>query len=81
MSFNLADLIRKDCYIVCPNGRTVSSEYLRTLKNFYKQKIYQGLDGKTVGRVVVIWSNSLDVILPAVQAVWELGCCHCGARL
>ena len=73
MSFNLADLIRKDCYIVCPNGRTVSSEYLRTLKNFYKQKIYQGLDGKTVGRVVVIWSNSLDVILPAVQAVWELG--------
>jgi hypothetical protein len=73
MSSNLAELIRKDCYIVCPNGRTVSSEYLRTLKNFYKQKIYQGLDGKTVGRVVVIWSNSLDVILPAVQAVWELG--------
>jgi hypothetical protein len=71
---NIAEYFRKDITIVLPNGRTVSSDYLKTLKNFYKQQLYTKLDGKTVGKSVFIGgTNNFDVIVPAVQAIWELG--------
>lgn len=66
--------MRIDCYIVCPNAKIVTSQQLKTLTNFYKEEIYQKLQGKTVGKTVVIWSNNLDVIYSAVCAIWELGC-------
>jgi hypothetical protein len=31
------------------------------------------LDGKTVGKRGVIWSNNLDVVFPCLTAMWELG--------
>lgn len=71
---NLADYFRKDLTIVMPNGKTVSSEYLHTLKNFYKHQLYTKLGGRTVGKSVFIGgTNNFDVIVPAVQAIWELG--------
>jgi len=71
---NLAEYFRKDITIVMPNGRTVSSDYLKTLKNFYKHELYTKLDGKTVGKSVFIGgTNNFDVIVPAIQAIWELG--------
>jgi len=71
---NIAEYFRKDITIVLPNGRTVSSDYLKILKNFYKQQLYTKLDGKTVGKSVFIGgTNNFDVIVPAVQAIWELG--------
>jgi hypothetical protein len=70
---NPNDLIRKDCYIVAPNGRIINAELLRTLKNYYKKNIYDSLHGQTVEKVVLIWSNNLDVIYPALLAIWELG--------
>jgi hypothetical protein len=71
---NVAELVRRDCYIVCPNGKVTTSEQLNTLKNYYKEEIYNKLQGKTVGKTVVIWSNCLDVIYSSVLAIWELGC-------
>jgi hypothetical protein len=70
---NIVDLLRKDYFIVLPNGKTVSSEYLHLLKNYYKNQIYTALDGKTVGKSGVIWTNSLDVVFPCAIAMWELG--------
>lgn len=70
---NLADLLRKDYYIVCPNGKTVTSDYLHILKNYYKKQIYDALDGKTVGKTGLMWTNNLDVIFPCSIAMWELG--------
>jgi len=70
---NLTQLINQDCYIVAPNGKIVTAELLRALKNYYKKEIYQALDGTTVGKVAVIWSNNLDVIYPSMLAIWELG--------
>ena len=71
---NLSQIIRDDCVIVCPDGSEVSAKQLKTLKNFYKQAIYHSLLGRTVGKVIVLWTNDLDVILPASCAMWELGC-------
>lgn len=70
---NIVDLLRKDYHIVLPNGKTVTSEYLHILKNYYKKQIYDSLGGKTVGKAGVIWSNSLDVVFPCAIAMWELG--------
>jgi hypothetical protein len=70
---NLVDYIRPDCCIVLPNQETVYPEEINTYKNFYKKEIYEKLQGKTVGKVALIWSNNLDVILPAIKAIWELG--------
>jgi hypothetical protein len=71
---NLADYINPECYIVLPNGKVVDKEQISVLKNFYKEEIYKKTNGKTVGKIVLIWSNNVDVILPAIQAIWELGC-------
>lgn len=71
---NLSNLFRPDCVIYCPNGRVVSSEYLHTLTNVYKKNLYEKLNGKTVGKVGLIWSNQLDVILPCIKAMWQMGC-------
>jgi hypothetical protein len=70
---NLSQIIRQDCYIVAPNGRVVTAEVLRALKNYYKKEIYQAFNGKTVGKVGLVWSNNLDVIYPSMLAIWELG--------
>jgi hypothetical protein len=71
---NLADLIRSDCVIHCPNGKIVDSNYIHTLTNVYKAKLYDQLEGKTVGKIGLIWSNKLDVILPCIKAMWQMGC-------
>jgi hypothetical protein len=71
---NLVNYINTDCYIVLPNEKIVDSKQISVLKNFYKQEIYKKTNGKTVGKIVLIWSNNLDVILPAIKAIWELGC-------
>ena len=70
---NLVDYIKSDCSIVLPNGELLDSHEIHTYKNFYKRELYTKLQGKTVGKVALIWSNNLDVILPAVKAMWELG--------
>jgi len=70
---NLVDYIRSDCSIVLPNGKMIHPHEIQTYKNFYKREIYTKLNGNTVGKVVLIWSNNLDVILPAIKAIWELG--------
>jgi hypothetical protein len=72
-NFNLAKLIRSDCTVVCPNGKILTAEKIHTLKNFYKKKIYEKLNGETVGKTAIIWSNNLDVVIPAITALWELG--------
>lgn len=71
---NLADLIRPDCVIHCPNGNTVESDYIHTLTNVYKARLYEQLEGKTVGKIGLLWSNNLNTILPCIQAMWQLGC-------
>lgn len=71
---NLADIIRDDCVIHCPNGKTVSADYIKVLTNVYKKNIYEQLDQKTVGKVGLIWSNKLDTVLPCIKAMWKLGC-------
>lgn len=70
---NLVDYIKSDCFIVLPNQQILYPEEINTYKNFYKKEIYEKLQGKTVGKVALIWSNNLDVILPALKAIWELG--------
>lgn len=70
---NLVDYIRSDCSIVLPNGQTLYPHEIQAYKNFYKKELYTKLQGNTVGKVVLIWSNNLDVILPAIKAIWELG--------
>jgi hypothetical protein len=70
---NLVDYIRPDCSIVLPNGQTLGPHEIQACKNFYKKELYAKLNGDTVGKVVLIWSNNLDVILPAIKAIWELG--------
>jgi len=70
---NLVDYLRPDCSIVLPNGEILTAQEIKTYKNFYKKQIYEKLHGKTVGKVALIWSNNLDVILPAIKAMWELG--------
>jgi len=70
---NLVNYIRPDCFIKLPNGKTLSPYEIQRYKNFYKKEIYNKLQGNTVGKVVLIWSNNLDVILPALKAIWELG--------
>lgn len=70
---NLVDYIRPDCSIVLPNGHTLYPHEIQACKNFYKKELYTKLQGNTVGKVILIWSNRLDVILPAIKAIWELG--------
>jgi hypothetical protein len=72
-NFNLAKLIRPDCTVVCPNGKILTAEKIHVLKNFYKKQIYEKLNGETVGKTAIIWSNNLDVVVPAITALWELG--------
>jgi hypothetical protein len=74
LPINLADIIRGDCVIRCPNGKIVGSDYIRTLTNVYKKRIFDQLNGQTVGKVGLIWSNKLDTILPCIKAMWKLGC-------
>jgi hypothetical protein len=71
---NIVNYIRPTCQITLPNGNVVSSDEILVLKNFYKKEIYEKLNGRTIGKVILIWSNNLDVILPAIKAIWELGC-------
>jgi hypothetical protein len=71
---NLADLIRPDCVIHCPNNKIVESDYIHILTNVYKARLYEKLQGKTVGKIGLLWTNKLDVILPCIKAMWQLGC-------
>jgi hypothetical protein len=70
---NCADLIHKDCEFVRLDGVVISSEELTNRKNFFKNKIYHQLDGKTVGKTVFIGSNDFAYIIPILSACWELG--------
>ena len=72
---NATQLFRKDLELVnIINNNVVDSKEIENRKNFYKQKIYQMLDGKTVGRVGLINHNEFDHIVPTMMAFWELGC-------
>jgi hypothetical protein len=70
---NLVDLIRSDCSIALLDGRVLEPIDIENCKAYYKKEIFEKLHGDTVGKVALIWTNDLDVILPAVKAMWELG--------
>lgn len=70
---NLVDFIRSDCSIVLLDGRVLEPHDIENCKNYYKKAIHKCLQGNTVGKVALIWTNDLDVILPAIKAMWELG--------
>ena len=70
---NTADLIRTDCVVKHKDG-VLDQQQIENLKNYIKIHLYQSFDGQTVGKTVIVWSNQLTKILPAVKAIWELGC-------
>jgi hypothetical protein len=70
---NTVDLIRQDCEIVARDA-IFDCNRIENAKKFLKIKISEALQGNTVGKTVIIWSNNLTIILPAVKAIWELGC-------
>jgi hypothetical protein len=74
MSINIANLIRPDCFLVLPNNQIISAHEIKVLTNLYKRKIYEACQGKTVGKVALIWSNDVNVLLPCIKALWQLGC-------
>lgn len=69
---NVVELIRDDCVIGHKN-QVFGVNDIENFKKFLKNKIYHRFQGKTVNKTVIIWSNNLTVILPAVKAIWELG--------
>lgn len=70
---NLVDYIRPDCSIVLLDGQLLTSDKIEECKKYYKKEIFEKLGGETVGKVALIWTNDMDVILPALKALWELG--------
>jgi len=70
---NLVDYIRPDCSITLLNEQTLLPHDIENCKKYYKKEIFEKFQGNTVGKVALIWTNDLPVILPALKAIWELG--------
>lgn len=69
---NIASLFKKDLTIQGPTG-TLNSNDIDQLVKFYKVEINKKLNGDTLGKVVLLWTNEFDEIMPIVKAIWELG--------
>jgi hypothetical protein len=70
----LHDMIRPDVKIHHPEtGQLFDADYLDNLECFLMGKIYHCLDGQTVDKTCVIWSNDLPLIIPTLRAAWKLG--------
>lgn len=70
---NTVELIRSDCVIQHKHG-SLDQYQIENLKNYIKINLYQAFEGQTVGKTVIVWSNRLTTILPAIKAIWEMGC-------
>lgn len=71
---NCADLIRNDITIINLNGSSVGPAELHNRYCFFKHKIHTLLDGQTLDRTVFFAGNDFDFMVPALKALWELGC-------
>ena len=71
---NCANIIRKDIVLIDLHGNQISSAELNNRRVFFKNKIYQLLQGDTVGRTVFFEDNDFSFMIPALAALWELGC-------
>ena len=69
---NVTELIRPNVRIE-RDSQIIFPCVLTNRKNFLKKSIWEKFCGKTSGKRVMIWTNELDIILPSIQAIWELG--------
>ena len=71
---NISQLIRKDISITYDTGNNWTSSDIENALNFFKDVIYTELDGKTVGKSILVSSVEFFYVVACCRAAWELGC-------
>lgn len=70
---NASEIIGLD-YTIIHGENIYGSKDIDKAAAYYKQSLYETFQGKTVGKVIHLWTNEFFHIVAALKASWELGC-------
>lgn len=70
---NATDLLCLD-YRIVAKQKVYNKSDIDNATRYYKQELYRMFDGRTVGKIVFLWTNELFHIVSILRASWEMGC-------